>query len=269
MDQATATAGRSLASRVLPVALIALLAGSNGIFFLQDVNARAALADARRDADAAHGATETAVSAERSRLDDARRALEDAKRELAVAEERVRSATSSGATDVHKLVADRDEARKKAAALGERVASLEGERDDAKTKAAALADRLGEVEADRDKLKRHADELDELMKLLAAKKLNARRLAGIEGPPREEAEVVSLDERRTPPVLVLRADTLEGIEEGDKLFVVRTVDGKKHEAGHAVVDKVDRTRGLLSATIARLAAGEKIGVGEKLLTYAP
>lgn len=258
MDPVPASASRTLARRVIPPLLIAALAGTSGLFFVQDRGLRDERDQAQRDVAAAHKATGDAVEAERSKAVSVRRDLEEAKVQLLAAEERLRSAQSSGATDGEKfqrLVQERESAR--------------ADLDAAKKKAAALADRLGEVESERDRIKKHAEELDELMKLLDKKKVNVRRLAGLEGPPREEVEVVSVDERRTPPMLVLRAETLDGLEEGDKLYVVRTADGKKREVGHALIDKVDKVRGYVGATVGKLAAGEKIAVGEKLTTYQP
>jgi predicted RNase H-like nuclease (RuvC/YqgF family) len=215
-----------------------------------------------RDLAASHREKDEAVAAERGKVDDARRAVEKAQADLAAVEERLRTAESSGSADLKRLVAERDEARTK-------LEEAKAKADEQKVKLAALADKLGEVEGERDKLKKHADELDSLMKTLADKGINVRRLAGLEAPPNVDVEVVSVDDRRTPPVLILRAESLDGFEEGDKLYVVRTGDGKRREAGRVLVDKVDRARGLLSGTVSKLSAGEKISVGEKLTTAPP
>jgi len=191
--------------------------------------------------------------AEKARVD-----LEGARARLADTEARLAAAVESGtagAAEATRLRTERD--------------GLLRSLDDAEKKASALAGQLDAVSAERDKAKKHADELDEVMKLLAAKKVNARRLAGLDAPPRLEAEVLSLDESREPHVLVLRTPNLDGIEEGDKLYLCRAGEGKARETGHAIVERVDRTRGLLSARIGRLDPGEKIVVGDKLTTYSP
>jgi len=244
----TTPQARTLSRRLLPVALVAALAGSNGLFLVRERAANDESAQARSDTEAAHRGTGEAVK-------DVQAKLDTAKRDLAAAEH------SLDATAVSLASAKDDATRTES--------KLASERDDAKKKAAALADKLGEAEAERDRLAKHAAELDDLVKRLADRKLDVRRLAGLDAPPREEAEVVAIDEKRVPPVLVLRTDTLDGLEEGDKLFLVRSPDGKARQTGHAIVESVDRDRGLLAARIGKLDQGEKISVGDKLRTYPP
>jgi predicted RNase H-like nuclease (RuvC/YqgF family) len=239
------TARRILLGRLLPVGLVAALSGSSGLLLVRERAARDEASEARDAVAAAHRATDDAVAAER-------RKLEAARSELAAATQSLEAARRSG--DAH----------------ASELARAGAEREDARKKAAALADRLGEVEAERDRLKQHADELDTLMKALETRKLNVRRLAGLEGPPRQEVEVLSVDDKRTPPVLILRADTLEGFEEGDALYVVRpAASGGVHTTGRATVERVDHERGLLRAVIAKLDSGEKVSIGDKLTTYVP
>jgi hypothetical protein len=231
----------ALARRIGVVALIATLAGSNGLLFTRERSAEEERAEVHASLEAAHQAAEKGIAEVNGKLAQTKQELERAQQGLVAARE------DSGKTE-EKLTSERDDARKKAA---------------------ALADKLGETEAERDRLKQHAGELDELMKRLQEKKVNVRRLAGIDLPPREEAQVLSVDRDRIPPVLVLRADTLDGLEEGDRLYLVRSPDGKPAITGHAIIERIDRARGLLSARIGKLESGEKVAVGDKFMTYAP
>lgn len=231
----------ALARRLGVVALIAVLAGSNGLMFTREREAEDDRASVHGDLEAAHRTAEKEMTEVNAKLGKTREDLARAEQGLATT-------------------------REESSRTQEKITS---ERDDARKKAAALADKLGEAEAERDRLKQHAGELDDLVKRLHDRKVNVRRLAGLDLPPREEVQVLSVDTSRTPPVLVLRADTLDGLEEGDRLYLVRSPEGKPRETGHAIVERIDRTRSLLSARIGKLEPGEKLVVGDKLVTYAP
>ncbi|MBI3723627.1 hypothetical protein HY251_06695 [bacterium] len=249
---AAVPAPASLLRRAVPLVLLGALAGGNAWFFQRDLVSRQDLRDAvsqKKDADDRARAAVQRVAEEAEALRAEKAALERAKVALALAER-------GGSEQLGKAREDLALSQKRAAELADRLGEAEARLDEAR-KARAEAER-------------HARDLDALMDALKKKKINPRRLAGLEAPPRAEVEVVRTDERSVPPVLVLRLeDGQDGFEEGDVLYLTRTKDGRPFEAGRAVLERVDLERRLLSARVTKLDAGEKVSVGERLTTYPP
>jgi len=234
----------SLVRRLAPLALLAAFGGGDAWLFQRDVANRDELARA---------------SAVRLELD---RKLADATAQLGSD----RAALEGARADRDRLAADLESARRGGS---EELDRVKAEKAALERRIADLADRLGEAEAARATAEAHGKQLDELVAALARRRINARRLAGLEAAPRLAAEVVNMDERRVPPVLVLRADvSLAGVEEGDVLYVAAPGD-KPRESGRAVVERIDFDHGLLQARVTRLDSGVKIAVGDRLTTYPP
>jgi chromosome segregation ATPase len=240
-----AAASPGLVRRLAPVALVAVLGGGAVTVFQRDVIVRDELAATRAARDDAEQRVGQAAADLRAGRDELARAAKERER----LEGELESARRGSSDELERVRAEK--------------ANLE-------KKVADLADRLGEAEAGRAAAEKHARELDEVMDALRHRRINARRLAGLESPPRLDTEVVSEDDGRVPPVLVLRARAgLAGLEEGDVLYLVRASDGREREVGRAAVERVDSERRLLQARVVHLDAGERISVGDRFTTYPP
>jgi hypothetical protein len=236
----------------VPLVLLGALAAGNAVFFQREQGLRRAAGDAdaaRRDADERAGRAADEARAAKEMARGEQDELDKAKAALAAAEQRVAAAQRGDS---------------------EQLARAKGDLDAAKKRVALLEDQLGEMKARAAAAERKAGELESLVGALVKKKINVRRLAGLDPPPRVEAEVVSTDDKSVPPVLVMRLeDGVTGIGEGDVLYLARTREGKQAEAGRAVIERLERDRGLLSARITRLDPDEKVVVGDRLSTYPP
>jgi chemotaxis protein histidine kinase CheA len=248
---AVAPVARSLVGRIVAAVLVGGLGTSTGVTYVSGKKTREELASVRAEREQLEAKASAASELARKTQDAERetgKALDEARAALAQAEERVKAADAKGAAET-------------SAALAEKAA--------AEKRIAELTDRLGQSDAARKAVEAHAKELDDLMELCRQKKVNVKRLVGLDAPPRVDLEVVETVTRGVP-VLVLRAEgSLDGFEEGDKLYLTRQVEGRARETGQAVLEKIDRGNRLLSARVSRLDAGERVNVGDRLQTYPP
>jgi hypothetical protein len=188
MSEPTSAVARS-GSRLLPLALTAILAGG-GVFGV------------KRD-----GSLRSEISSRDESLEHLRGELATSAAEVSASQVRAADASAS------------------LAKIEQAAASARADAEAAKRRAADLADKLGETESARARAEKRAASAEAVIDALHKKKVNVERLAGLVPMPRISATVVEVDDSELPPVALLNGGEKEGLAEGDVLYVVR--DGRE------------------------------------------